>query len=90
MRIGVAERMEVVIDFSQFAGKSIYLENRLNQLNGQGPSHFVNGGSDGVQLPEILPAGQGNQLLRFDVSSTASRTIVRSAEPDVLQPAADR
>src|SRR6266436_8989659 len=37
VRIGVAERVDIIIDFSQFAGKTIYLENRLNQLNGQGP-----------------------------------------------------
>ena len=64
VRIGVAERVEVVIDFTNFAGKSIYLENRLNQINGQGP---VIGQE--CNLPEILPAGQGNLLLRFDVSS---------------------
>ena len=65
VRIGVAERVDVIIDFSAFAGKSIYLENRLNQINGQGP---VIGQECG--LPEILPAGKGNLLLRFDVSST--------------------
>ena len=32
VRIGVAERVDVLIDFSQFAGKTISLENRLNQL----------------------------------------------------------
>jgi len=65
VRIGVAERVDIIIDFSKFAGKSIYLENRLNQINGQGP---VIGQECG--LPEILAAGQGNLLMRFDVSST--------------------
>jgi len=37
VRIGPAERVDVIIDFRQFAGKTIYLENRLNQVNGQGP-----------------------------------------------------
>jgi FtsP/CotA-like multicopper oxidase with cupredoxin domain len=37
VRIGPAERVDVIIDFSQFAGKTIYLENRLLQINGQGP-----------------------------------------------------
>jgi FtsP/CotA-like multicopper oxidase with cupredoxin domain len=64
MRIGVAERTDVIIDFRPFAGKSIYLENRLNQVNGLGPVV----GSE-CSLPEILPAGQGNLLLRFDVDS---------------------
>ncbi|MGH9825899.1 MAG: hypothetical protein ACREDR_21935, partial [Blastocatellia bacterium] len=65
IRIGVAERVEVIIDFSQFAGKTIYLENRLNQINGQGP--VIN---QECGLPEILPAGQGNLLLQFRVSGT--------------------
>src|SRR2546425_4751375 len=38
VRIGVAERVDVIIDFSKFAGQTVYLENRLNQLNGQGPA----------------------------------------------------
>jgi FtsP/CotA-like multicopper oxidase with cupredoxin domain len=37
VRIGPAERVDIIIDFSQFAGKTIYLENRLLQINGQGP-----------------------------------------------------
>ena len=28
----------MIIDFSKFAGKTLYLENRLNQLSGQGPA----------------------------------------------------
>lgn len=54
--ITVAERMDVVIDFSQFApGTSIYLENRLEQLDGRGPTG------------RTLAAGRGNVVLRFDV-----------------------
>jgi len=64
-RIGVAERVDIIVDFRPFAGKSIFLENRLNQLNGQGP---VIG--EECNAPEILPAGNGNLLLRFDVDST--------------------
>ncbi|HEY6350815.1 MAG TPA: multicopper oxidase domain-containing protein [Candidatus Angelobacter sp.] len=50
VRIGPAERVDVIIDFSQFShGSTVYLENRLNQLNGQGPTAvdsqlFPNGG----------------------------------------------
>jgi FtsP/CotA-like multicopper oxidase with cupredoxin domain len=71
MRIGVAERTEVIIDFSKFAGKSIMLENRLNQVNGQGPvvgAECVD--AQGNPSPEILPAGKGNFVLRFDVDTT--------------------
>jgi FtsP/CotA-like multicopper oxidase with cupredoxin domain len=81
VRIGVAERVDVVIDFSQFAGKSIYLENRLNQLNGQGPViNSPNGtGATECNCPEILPAGGGDLLMRFDVSSDRVRD--NSADP---------
>jgi FtsP/CotA-like multicopper oxidase with cupredoxin domain len=76
VRIGVAERVDIIIDFSQFAGKTIYLENRLNQLNGQGPvdDFGPNGISEectqvlGQTTPSILAAGQGNLLLQFNVA----------------------
>ena len=55
VQLGVAERADVIIDFSQFAGKTIYLENRLEQTNGRGPTG------------NVLNAGQGNLLLRIVV-----------------------
>ena len=79
VRIGPAERVDIIIDFSQFAGKTIYLENRLLQFNGQGPvppQGFTGGqvecndGSGNI-LSDILPAGMGNLLLQFQVSSKA-------------------
>jgi FtsP/CotA-like multicopper oxidase with cupredoxin domain len=54
VRLGVAERADVIIDFSKFAGKSIFLENRLQQTDGRKPGN-------------VLAAGQGNNLVRFDV-----------------------
>lgn len=78
-RIAPAERADIIIDFSQFAGKSIYLENRLTQFNGQGPvdDFGPNGLSEecsavlGRPVPSVMPAGQGTFLMRFDVSSAA-------------------
>jgi len=55
MPLAVAERTDVIVDFTPFAGKSIYIENRLQQNDGRGPNGT------------ILPAGRGNQCLRFDV-----------------------
>jgi FtsP/CotA-like multicopper oxidase with cupredoxin domain len=77
VRIGVAERVDIIIDFSPFAGKTIYLENRLNQINGQGPVDDFGPNSSslectanlGTPVPSILPAGQGNLLLQFRVGS---------------------
>ncbi|WP_228779149.1 multicopper oxidase family protein [Methylobacter sp. BlB1] len=57
VRLGVAERADVIVDFSQYApGTVIYLENRLEQLNGKGTSG------------KLLPSGSKTQLLKFIVS----------------------
>lgn len=58
VRISVAERADVIIDFSQFAaGTVVYLENRLEQDDGRGPTG------------DVLPAGQGDKVLKFIVVS---------------------
>ncbi len=53
--LGVAERSDVIIDFAQYAGKTLYLENRLNQPNGQGgPTGSVVGGGQGFLMLKIV------------------------------------
>jgi FtsP/CotA-like multicopper oxidase with cupredoxin domain len=53
--LGVAERADVIIDFSQYAGKTLYLENRLNQPNGQGgPTGSVVSGGQGFLMLKIV------------------------------------
>ncbi len=59
LKLGVAERADIIIDFSEYKGKTIYLENRLRQDDGRGPMN-----------EEIRGAGQGNKLLKFVVSNT--------------------
>ncbi len=60
VRIAVAERMDVIVDFSSFApGTKLYINNRLEQLNGAGPTD------------NILAASQGNKVLEFRVVSDA-------------------
>lgn len=56
IRLGVAERADIIIDFSKYAGGTLYLENRLEQVNGRGPTGNI-----------LKP---GTQLLRFDVATT--------------------
>ena len=54
--LGVAERGDIIVDFSKFKpGSSIYLENRLEQTDGRGPTG------------NTLAAGRGISYLRFDV-----------------------
>jgi FtsP/CotA-like multicopper oxidase with cupredoxin domain len=55
VRLGVAERADVIINFAPLAGKTLYLENRLEQTDGRGPTG------------NVLPAGQGNRVLQIKV-----------------------
>jgi len=58
--IGMAERIEVVIDFSQFPSSTtaLYFENRLNQTSGRGPGGDFNN-------PDLLSSG--TRLLKFNL-----------------------
>jgi FtsP/CotA-like multicopper oxidase with cupredoxin domain len=58
--MGVAQRVDVILDFSKFKhGDQLYLENRLEQYDGRGPSGRLisNPGANNHQ----------HQLMRFDV-----------------------
>lgn len=60
VRISVAERMDVIVDFSSFAaGTKLYINNRLEQCDGAGPTD------------NILSASEGNKVLEFRVVSDA-------------------
>jgi FtsP/CotA-like multicopper oxidase with cupredoxin domain len=58
--VAVAQRMEVVIDFKNFAGKTLYFENRMQQNDGRGPTGTT------------LAAGAGNFILQFRVGTTVT------------------
>ncbi len=83
VRIGPAERVDVIIDFRAFAGKTIYLENRLLQLSGQGPaavdSQQFAQNSNNTECALVLndptkgaikAPGTGDYVLQFRVSGT--------------------
>jgi len=56
VRLGVAERADVIVDFTNAHIRDrIFLENRLEQTTGRGPTG------------KILPQASATQLLRFDV-----------------------
>jgi FtsP/CotA-like multicopper oxidase with cupredoxin domain len=65
--LGVAERADVIIDFAQYAGKTMYLENRLIQPNGQGgPTGSVTSAGNGYLMLKIvvdLPAVADNSAV---------------------------
>jgi FtsP/CotA-like multicopper oxidase with cupredoxin domain len=54
-RFSVAERVDVIVDFTGQAGKTFYLENRLEQDDGRGPTG------------DVLNAGQGKKILKIVV-----------------------
>lgn len=54
-RFSVAERVDVIVDFTGQAGKTFYLENRLEQDDGRGPTG------------DVLGAGQGQKILKIVV-----------------------
>ena len=63
--LGVAERSDVIIDFAAYAGKTLYIENRLEQDNGRGPTG------------NILPSGAGDLMLRIvvDLPAVADQSV---------------
>lgn len=69
--LSVAQRVDAIIDFSQFnAGDKVYLQNRLEQLSGRGPTG------------RIL-TDPGDDMLRFDVVELKGKD--NSCVPDTLR-----
>ncbi len=64
VHLGVAERADIVVDFSQFRiGTKVYLVNRLIQTDGRGPEGPLINTRDAAGLLTTA----ATQLLRFDV-----------------------
>ena len=58
VRLSVAERADVIIDFKPFAGRTIYLENRLVQTDGRGAmDHEIRAAGNGDLVLQIVVAG---------------------------------
>jgi FtsP/CotA-like multicopper oxidase with cupredoxin domain len=71
---GVAERTDVIVDFARIAERfgnpaRLILENRLEQVNGRGPTG------------KILPAGQGDALLEFRLTGGPVADVSFDPEP---------
>jgi FtsP/CotA-like multicopper oxidase with cupredoxin domain len=56
-RFSVAERVDVIVDFTGQAGKTFYLENRLEQDDGRGPTGDVLGAGQGTKILKIVVDG---------------------------------
>jgi FtsP/CotA-like multicopper oxidase with cupredoxin domain len=76
--LGMAERVEVVIDFKDFPSpqfSELFLENRLVQEDGRGPKGTF-------ERPELV--SRGTRLLRFALGATVGEDPSRV--PDILRP----
>jgi FtsP/CotA-like multicopper oxidase with cupredoxin domain len=63
MLLGVAERGDIIIDFSKYPfGSQLFIVNRMDQTNGRGPSLSNPRDANG------LLTSPGVQLLRFDIN----------------------
>jgi FtsP/CotA-like multicopper oxidase with cupredoxin domain len=51
MRLSVAERVDIIVDFSKISASQLYLVNRLEQLNGRGPTGNIL--TPGTQIVQI-------------------------------------
>lgn len=72
VRLGVAERADIVVDFSRFPmGSRLYLRNRLEQKNGRGPTGNI--------------LNPGVPVLRFDVNRSLAAPD-NSRVPAALRP----
>jgi FtsP/CotA-like multicopper oxidase with cupredoxin domain len=70
--VSVAERADIVIDFKDFAtGDKLFLVNRLvMEDEGFGPVRVTNAAGDVVN--EVLPEGEGDELLCFEVGEAVA------------------
>jgi FtsP/CotA-like multicopper oxidase with cupredoxin domain len=79
VRLSVAERVDIVVDFGKIAASRLYLVNRLEQLNGRGPTgRILNPGTPIVQINLT-----GSAVSDDSVDPAASPLVMRQLpDPD--------
>ena len=72
IRLSVAERADVIVDFAPFAGRTVYIENRLKQTDGRGAMDH-----------EIRAAGNGDRVLQIvvDGPTVADNSVDPATKP---------
>ena len=73
--LGVAQRVDVIIDFSKFADSTVYLVNRLEQEHGRGPSERKIDPADYASDEDFYKA---NAFMAFAVQGTGVRSAEKS------------
>ncbi len=72
--IGVAQRVDVIIDFSNYAGSTVYLVNRLEQEHGRGPNERKIDPGDYASDDDFYKA---NAVMAFKVGALADDAVRR-------------
>ena len=92
VRLGVAERVDIVVDFSTITAQRLYLVNRLEQVNGRGPTGKllnarrtpvvqINIGSPPAQKDQSAdPSGGGDRHCGDPAADSARSRLRRAAE----------
>jgi FtsP/CotA-like multicopper oxidase with cupredoxin domain len=76
VRLAVAERVDIIVDFQTLRslGPQLFLVNRLEQVNGRGPTG------------KLLPISQATQIIRFDIGDPAPDASVAPSAGQSLRP----
>jgi FtsP/CotA-like multicopper oxidase with cupredoxin domain len=81
IRLGVAERADVIVDFSSAAaGDKIYLQDRLEQNNGRGPTGKIIAPTNLVEFRVVGDALDDSQIPATLLDLPARRPTVRQRE----------
>lgn len=77
VRVSVAERVDIIVDFSKTNASRLYLVNRLEQVNGRGPTgNILTPGTPIVQI------NIGSLPVRKDLSADPANGLTLRALPD--------
>ena len=68
--LGASQRLDIVVDFSNYRGRFLFLVNRFEQINGRQPEGYLGSGPDGPQFKLMVP---GDAVMRFDVGTSLPR-----------------
>jgi FtsP/CotA-like multicopper oxidase with cupredoxin domain len=91
VRLSVAERADIIVDFGKIASSRLYLVNRLEQVNGRGPTgKILTPGTPIVQFNVGAPADDGSRdpssgpfLLRELPDTDFNALLARAAKAKV-------
>ncbi|HET7880694.1 MAG TPA: multicopper oxidase domain-containing protein [Acetobacteraceae bacterium] len=85
VRLAVAERVDIIVDFGKIAASRLFLVNRLEQVNGRGPTgKILNPGTPIIQI-NVLPANGNDDSIDPAVYAVPSGQIMRPLpDPDFV------